>query len=143
MKEYPNYRVAVEGVIKKADKVLLMKRAINCDVAPGVWSVPAGKVKYDEIPIMGVVRECKEETGFDVRVIRELDCRTFTGESSGNTMYRLVYTYLVEILDGTDACLTVSDEHSEYAWVDKDEIMNSKYNSLFKELKDIILKILS
>ena len=38
MKTYPNYRVAVEAILKKDNKVLLMKRADDCEVAPGVWS---------------------------------------------------------------------------------------------------------
>ena len=139
MGAYPNYRVAVEAILKKDNKVLLMKRADDCEVAPGVWSVPAGKVKYEEIPIDGVIRECKEETGFDVKVIKEVDCRAFKTVISGQEAFRLVYSYHVELLDETKDELKISKEHSDYEWITKSDINNPKYNSLIQELKDIIV----
>ncbi|HEY8390519.1 MAG TPA: NUDIX domain-containing protein, partial [Clostridia bacterium] len=53
---YPNYRISVEIILLHEGKVLLTKRAPHCKVAPNVWNVPAGKIKYDEIPIQGHVQ---------------------------------------------------------------------------------------
>ena len=72
---------------------------MDCAVAPGVWNVPAGKVKFDEVPIKAVIRECKEEIGLDVKVIKEIGCRAFRTSSSGEDAYRLVFTYLVEPIE--------------------------------------------
>jgi ADP-ribose pyrophosphatase YjhB (NUDIX family) len=140
MTTYPNYRVAVEVMLKVDGKLLLMKRAPNCDVAPGVWSVPAGKVKYEEIPLKAVVRECFEETGIHVKIVREIDCRAFKTQIRGEEAFRLVYAYLVELVDGTNCEVKLSDEHKEFAWVDKNEIEDKKYESLQKEVKEAILK---
>jgi len=59
---YPNYRISVEIILLHEGKVLLTKRAEHCKVAPNVWNVPAGKVKYEEIPVQGLYREAKYET---------------------------------------------------------------------------------
>lgn len=139
MGAYPNYRVAVEAMLKVDGKVLLMKRAPNCDVALGVWSVPAGKVKYEEIPIKAVVRECFEETGIEVKVVREIDCRVFKTQIRSEEAFRLVYDYLVQPVDGTNCEVDLSDEHTEFVWVDRNEIENEKYESLQKEVKDAII----
>lgn len=84
---YPNYRISVEIILLHEGKVLLTKRAPHCKIAPNVWNVPAGKIKYDEIPIQGMYREAKEEINLDVELLEELSVRkkvkvgmkTFTG----------------------------------------------------------------
>ena len=48
---HPNNRVSVEIILKKNAKNLLAKRSEKATVAPGVWNVPAGKVKFHEIPL--------------------------------------------------------------------------------------------
>ncbi|MBU6447362.1 NUDIX domain-containing protein [Patescibacteria group bacterium] len=40
--------------------------------ANGKWEFPGGKVDFNEGPLEAVVRETKEETGFDIKVIRLL-----------------------------------------------------------------------
>jgi 8-oxo-dGTP diphosphatase len=60
MIHHPNYRVSVEIILKKNDKILLTKRSEKVSVARGVWNVPAGKVKFHEIPIEAAFREVKE-----------------------------------------------------------------------------------
>lgn len=138
MKEYPNYRVAVEIVIVKGNKVLLTKRASDCVVAPNKWCVPAGKVKYEEIPANACLRETREEVKLDVKILKELGVRAFKGLDSNNDVtYRLVYTYLVEII-GKNKEPIINEEHSEFCWIDKYEINDLKFNSLDENLKRMI-----
>ncbi len=138
MSDYPNYRVSVELIIKNNDKILLAKRADDADVAPGQWCVPAGKVKYDEIPIVAALREAKEETGLDIAIISEVSCRTSKIKSKGEDAYRLIYTYLVK--PTTDDKEQINEEHSEFAWVRKDEVAHECFSSLSPNLRDIIMK---
>ncbi|MEG0307169.1 MAG: NUDIX hydrolase [Clostridium sp.] len=141
MENYPNYRIAVEVIIIHGNKILLTKRADDCVVAPGVWNVPAGKVKYEEIPIEALYREAKEETNLNVELIKELNVRAFKSRSTIEDIYRTVYTYLVKAKNNDLTDFTINEEHSEYAWVTKEELLNERFNSLHKNLKSILLSV--
>lgn len=52
------------GVIRE-DKMLLTQRK----GVPHIWELPGGKVEFNEEPSNAVVREVKEETGYDVEVL--------------------------------------------------------------------------
>ncbi|MDR2407901.1 MAG: NUDIX hydrolase [Bacteroidales bacterium] len=137
MNSNPNFRVGVELLCKQGDKVLLMKRRDDAAVAPGVWSPPAGKAKFEEIPIQAAHRELREETGIENASLIEVNCRTMTIKSNGETAYRLYFTYLVTV--SGDVVVIPNDEHSEFAWVSKEEIFSDKYNSLHPAIKELIL----
>ncbi|MDI3310895.1 MAG: NUDIX hydrolase [Thermoanaerobacterium sp.] len=89
---YPNYRISVEIILLHERKVLLTKRAGHCKVAPNVWNVPAGKVKYDEIPTQGLYREAKEEINLDVELLEELSVRNIKSKSGDEDIYCVVFT---------------------------------------------------
>lgn len=141
MKEYPNYRVSVEILLERDHKIFLAKRADDCHVAPGKWNVPAGKVKYTEVPTHAVIREAKEETGLDVEIIKEVGVRAYSFELDGKEAYRLVYTYLVKNLNqGTEPVL--DEEHSCGEWVSLENLDHEKYHSMDPNLKNYIKNVL-
>lgn len=127
-----NYRVAVEIIIRKNSKVLIGKRSETESVAPGAWCMPAGKVEYDEVPKMAVIREAKEETGLDVDIIAEISCHTTSFKKGDEDAYRLVFTYLVEPKDKNQQEV-LNFEHSEFAWVDESDLNSGKYNTLLPD----------
>jgi 8-oxo-dGTP diphosphatase len=57
-------------VIIKEDKVLLVQEAY--ETVRGKWNLPAGKVDLGETVEEAAVREAKEETGLDVKLIRQI-----------------------------------------------------------------------
>ncbi len=52
---------------KSLAKILLVKRR---DVP--IWVLPGGHIEEDETPIQAAVRETKEESGFNVKIIRQV-----------------------------------------------------------------------
>lgn len=52
------------------DRILLVKR----DTVPfkGYWALPGGRMDSGETVQQTIVRECKEETGLDVGIVREI-----------------------------------------------------------------------
>ncbi|MFO7153042.1 MAG: NUDIX hydrolase [Bacillota bacterium] len=136
---YPNYRIAVEIILMHEGKVLLTKRAPHCKVAPNVWNVPAGKVKYDEIPIEGMYREAKEEINLDVELVEELSVRNLKSKSGDEDIYRVVFTYLVKPKGGDISPLKLNDEHTELAWVTKEDLEDPKYAMLHEDIRKILL----
>ncbi|AEF16456.1 NUDIX hydrolase [Thermoanaerobacterium xylanolyticum LX-11] len=127
---YPNYRISVEIILLHEGKVLLTKRAGHCRVAPNVWNVPAGKVKYDEIPTQGLYREAKEEINLDIELLEELSVRNLKSKSGDEDIYRVVFTYLVKPKNDDISSLKLNDEHSELAWITKEELNNPRYETL-------------
>ena len=57
-------------VFDEQGRLLLVKRANP--PAQGKWSLPGGRLKSGETSEDGVVREVREETGLDVKVVREV-----------------------------------------------------------------------
>ncbi|MFC6038848.1 NUDIX hydrolase [Paenisporosarcina macmurdoensis] len=141
MTHHPNYRVSVEIILKKNDKILLAKRSEEAAVAPGVWNVPAGKVKFHEIPLEAAYRELKEETNLNLDKLTEIHVRTFEGNTVSEPIYRLIYTYVADITDAQLANFQMNDEHSEYVWVSQDELNDESYNSLLSEFRKILKTI--
>lgn len=69
---YLNPASAAAGVVlDERDRVLLVKRRI--EPFRGYWALPAGYQEYDEPPEATAVREVREESGIEVRVVRLLD----------------------------------------------------------------------
>ncbi len=60
--------VVVHGIVEKDGKILLVKRAGSI-LESGKWSLPSGFLGRDETAAGGIVREVKEETGWDCKVI--------------------------------------------------------------------------
>ncbi|SDQ17672.1 NUDIX domain-containing protein [Curtobacterium sp. UNCCL20] len=65
--EYTDYdtRLAAYGVITEGDRVLLAKLRFP---EAGTWTLPGGGVEFDETVEQAVVREIREETGYEATV---------------------------------------------------------------------------
>lgn len=59
--------VAVDGVVILDERILLVRR--GRDPHRGAWALPGGFLENDENAEEGVVREIKEETGVNVKVV--------------------------------------------------------------------------
>lgn len=59
------------GLIARDGRYLIRKRPpLPGSPMPGVWEFPGGKCDGGESPESAAVRECREETGLDVRIVR-------------------------------------------------------------------------
>lgn len=138
----PSFRLAVESVIRYRGTVLLTKRAEGIDVAPGIWNVPAGKVKLLEVTADAAKREALEEVGFAINVVRFLEERTALIQSRGEPSYRNIFTYLTEPIEENPKVI-LNEEHSEYRWVSSDELCNPEFSSLLPKLREMIQRVLN
>lgn len=84
--------VVAGGVIQKDDRFLLVQE--KKESAYGLWNIPAGKVEVGETLEQAAIREVKEETGYDVRIVRKLVLQHEDGEGS------VKHSYEVEIIGG-------------------------------------------
>lgn len=87
--------VRATAVIIKDNCILLLKQATDHGRA---WSLPGGKQEPYESLGEAVIRECKEETGLEVEVIRLL---YVADHVAGDTKRILHITFLVKVVGGS------------------------------------------
>ena len=88
--------ISAKGIVFEGDSVWLRKNE------RGEWELPGGKVDRGEQPLQTVIREMKEELGFEVEVIKVVQAEIYritqsTDESGGV----LVISYLCKLLEKT------------------------------------------
>lgn len=66
-KGYATPKVDVRAFVLKDDKVLLVKERSD-----GLWTLPGGFADVTETPSQAVIRETKEESGYDVKAVKLL-----------------------------------------------------------------------
>lgn len=66
----PEYRVSI-AIVVKGDMFYIQKRPSKGHLG-GMWEFPGGKSKDNESPEHTLLRECREELGCDVTIIRKL-----------------------------------------------------------------------
>lgn len=72
MSEKEHVKAVVVGavIIKRENKYLLVQE--KQEKAYGLWNFPAGKVDKGESFEQAAIREAKEETGYDVELVRKI-----------------------------------------------------------------------
>ena len=68
---FREHKVAAGVLVEDDGRVLLVRRRMQ--PRQGMWTFPAGFVEFDEDPAEAAVRECREETGLEVRINGLLD----------------------------------------------------------------------
>ncbi|MGX7047453.1 hypothetical protein RU86_GL000171 [Lactococcus piscium] len=120
-----NFRFAVELLIKHNGKYLLCKRSSDAKIAPGIWNIPAGKVKYNEGIEEALIRECEEETNLKVSNVCYLDCNFINKEHK-----RIVYLYVTEVADISDLRIDAG-EFDEWEWIKAEDVDNYESVNLY------------
>lgn len=122
------YFLAVKGIIRRNDgKILVLKRSDKDDHKPGVWETVGGGMDKEESPQEALVREISEETGLSISISSPFNVFTFkkdTGE------FKIGITFLCEYLSGE---IMLSDEHSEYRWIEPKEFSEMESVPSFHE----------
>jgi len=99
-------------------KVLLTRRTDN-----GQWCLPGGHMEPGESAAETAIREVKEETGLDVRVVRLVgiysDPNRMTEYPDGNRYHMVTLNFEAEPTGGE---LTLSDETTAYGYFSRDEM---------------------
>jgi len=100
---YATPKVDVRAAVVKDGKILLVQeRTDNC------WAMPGGWADVGDIPSEVAVRECKEESGYDVKAVKVIG--VFDANRSGRPLeffHAFKIVFLCEFLGGE---ATPSDE---------------------------------
>lgn len=108
-------KIPVAGaIIINKNKILLIRRS-KTDNWPMIWEFPRGKVRKGEDVKEGLLREVKEETGLNVKIINFIDKYVYIADEGKRISTQ--YNFLCEIID-KDQPVKLSFEHDEFMWVE-------------------------
>lgn len=110
----PKARFAINVVENDASEILLLKRGPTARLGPERWGFPAGHIEDHETPQACAMRELHEELGPNCRVklIRSLG-------PIRDSLYGGVYEIYLYHLRWCGGTITLNDEHTQYAWVNR------------------------
>ena len=103
---------------KQGTEVLILKRSLEESYLPGVWDVPGGALEWGEDPFEGVARETKEEAGLLILNAKLFDY--YSNVDSGKQKHFVTLIFVAEHEGDREPIL--SEDHSEYAWISKEEV---------------------
>ncbi len=116
-------RVKIVGVyIEKDNKVLMVQEKGQ---SFGLWSIPLGHVDSGESLKNAAVREAKEETGYDVKIIRKLEQKIISGTEykggKGDNDKEIELNFFEGIITG-GKLEADKEDLLDAKWFDKEEI---------------------
>lgn len=112
--------LGVAGIVINSDgKWLVVKKTYSG--LKGVWSLPAGFVKFGETADEAVVREVKEETGIDCEVSGLIGLRTGVIRQDISDNMAIFYCHP---LDENQVVTIQEKEISEVKWLTVEELVN-------------------
>ena len=119
-------KVAAAVLIEQDGRVLLVRR-VN-EPFRGLWTLPAGFVDAGEDPARAAERECREETGLEVRVQSVLDVVAGKEHERGADF---IIVYGAHVLGGT---LSPGDDADIVDWFSRDALPRLAFKATKKIL---------
>ncbi len=108
--------VAKVVVVNAAGKVLLLKRGPTDHRRPNQWDIPGGHTEEHELAEEAAIRETQEEAGIDLRA-RNLNLVYSISEVAQDDLSVVWLFYIAQVQKPE---VTISHEHSEFAWMSID-----------------------
>ncbi|MEQ8232239.1 MAG: NUDIX domain-containing protein [Gammaproteobacteria bacterium] len=111
----PTARYALNLLLDDAARLLLLRRAENARLGPGLWGLPAGKIEPGESPEAAAAREMDEEIGpgHAVELVRYLG-------PIRDTYYGGQYEIHLFQQRWFGGTVVLNREHTAWAWVDRE-----------------------
>lgn len=108
--------------IHKNGKLFVARRADTKKFLPGKYELPGGHIEFGEKIEDGLKREIREEFGFDVVVSDPFYAFTYTRDN--DMVHSVEVDYFVTLADPNQKIKLNLEDHSEYHWITKKEILN-------------------
>jgi len=137
-KEYPTVKVDVRAfVLNENDEVLMAKESVD-----GKWTIPGGWADIGDSPSEAVIKEIKEETGFEAKIVRLLaiyDKRCHPHPAEPYYIYKLMFLCQItggELSPGFDMQGADFFQMHKLPILSEDRILKSQLEHLFHLTKN-------
>ena len=136
----PDVRLGARGIVlNSAGEIALIHKTLKNE-----YKLPGGGIDEGEDPTTAFIRECREELGCEVEIVRELG--TAVEYKSQENFKQLSFVYVakkVDELDSRNLTDKEKDEGTEFVWLPKlqaleimkrslGELKQSKYDSVYR-----------
>lgn len=117
------WQLCVCGILRFQDKYLLIQRNPFDENMAGFWEMPSGKLEFGEKVEEGLIREVYEEVGININNLAKsiVGISEYASHKNDVNKYSVQLNYLVDV-PTIDLSIKLSDEHIDYAWVEKDDM---------------------
>jgi len=128
-------QISVSAIVVKSKKILLIKRTKFDEFGKkGSWTLPCGRIKIYEDLNKAIIRELKEETNLNVKLVKPLK----VWSKRKNDIWRVSICYLCKYKNSK---VKLSKEHDDFLWVSFKEIKKIKnIEKWIKEYAKIAIK---
>lgn len=113
-------KIVLTGILKDHDLFLVVQRSHDDDLFPGAWEFPGGHLEEGETLKQGLMRELKEEIGFEGTF--EPIITHYTDEITENKncfIHEIEIDFVIPV-EKEKVQVKLSDEHIDFKWVKKD-----------------------
>lgn len=111
--------VVVDGLVIKDKRILLVKRGPGSFIEIGKWALPGGYLELDETCEQAIIREVKEETGYECEVIKLFRLNDNPKRPVENNRQNVSVIYLIKVLKKVGS---FDHEISAVKWFDLDNL---------------------
>jgi 8-oxo-dGTP diphosphatase len=101
-------------------QLFITKRSGGKSFLPNHWELPGGHTEFGECLEKSLIREIKEEFEIDI-VIGDL-VYAFTYTYQNNSIHAVEVVFFARLRDENQKIILHEKDHSEYRWIDQDEI---------------------
>jgi 8-oxo-dGTP diphosphatase len=108
---------------EQRERFLALRRSPNDFARPNDWDLPGGNVLYGMLHEDSLRSEIKEETQLEVSEIKPIQLITKYDEDKPEEPYII---FAGHHCNATTPDVTISEEHTEYKWVTREEFYDLK-----------------
>lgn len=138
------HNLIAHALVKNSkDEILIIRRTIikrgKENFEGGKWDIPGGTVEELEFPSVAAEREAKEEVNLDVTVERIVFEKSNLDIKKNKVFTTLIYS--CRTVNNSETIELDLEEHDDYKWVTKEDILAMKDDELVLYMKELMQMI--
>lgn len=127
MQENIRFHITVKAIVIYKGKILTLKRVKPSTDGLGYWEMPGGGLEYGETPHEALIRELKEETNLDIKILKPV--YTFTAIRPDYQTVGIGFLCIP-----TNDHVILSHEHTDYKFVSEEELKETLDPVIFNDV---------